>query len=127
MGKITEYELRNKLEEFAEALGLTYYPCTNRFSGTLDEEFVPEIKEHKDSITTEVTQDTKTEYRSTKPKYIPGLYGPSYMNVPSDPHQVATLLGKVNAIAEFLGLEFEVTPEKVVAEKVKATKKKGKK
>jgi hypothetical protein len=38
----------------------------------------------------------------------------------------ATLNGKINAIAEFLGIDFAVQPERVVASKVKATKK-GKK
>jgi hypothetical protein len=126
MGKIDNYDLQQALESFAEELGLDYSSIREEIDGgKIKKDLLPGCGD----LETEVTKDTKKVFTSTEPCLQYGLYGRSYISSrPSNPKQVATLLGKVNAIAEFLGLEFEVSPEKVVAEKVKAVKtKKGKK
>lgn len=126
MGKIDQQDLADTLQAFAEALGLHWYRYSEKLGGEIKDELLPE-SECDDEISTEVLEETKVVFKGTKTQLLFDGYRYRECTSPSDPVQVATLLGKVNAIAEFLGVEFEVSPKKVVAEKVKATKKKGKK
>lgn len=118
--KVTHADLKDALEEFAESLGLElkqdgYYG--NVLEGEIDEGLLPTDNELTTEVTKEVKEVKTLDYGSRQRFFYP----------PYKITKEATLLGKVNALAEFLGVDFEVSPEKVTAEKVKVVKKKGKK
>jgi hypothetical protein len=112
MGKIDEEGLHDILDAFAAALGLSWHRYSQKLSGRIDKDFVA-----SDSEVTEVTKedfDTQLVFNYGKTE----VHKYNHRKVP-------TVLGKVNALAEHLGVEFEVKPERTTAEKV--TVKKGKK
>jgi hypothetical protein len=124
--KATHKDVQEALESFAAELGLDYSTCREELnSSKIASKFLPEVNE---DVTIEVTKETKDKPLSQQERLLQYYYGhsrslyyPNYQT--SNREKEATLLGKVNAIAEFLGIEFKVTPEHVVAEKVKAVKK----
>lgn len=120
MSKITNAELQRALEAFAEDLGLEYSPHREEFDGgKINDKFLPKVNT---TVETEVTKETK-EKRTVAEYYgLGGYFHKAWVLPGPKPALEATLLGKVNAIAEFLGVDFSVTPEHVVAEKVKAVK-----
>lgn len=116
--------IQEALKEFATALGLDYSACREELDGgKIKFEFLPS------DISEELIEIAKETYPGRE--LIPYYHSMSRMGVheiKGESVRVPTILGKVEAIASHLGVEFEVTPEKVVAEKVKAkVVKKGKK
>lgn len=123
MGKITNEELQEALEAFAEALGLDYSPYREELDGgKIKAELLPKVD---DTLKRELTQETKEKPRNNMYALMEYYYGFGY-NRKSEPKPEleATILGKINAIAEHLGIDFEVQPERVVTTptKVKAVK-----
>lgn len=124
MGKITNEDLQEALGEFAELLGLDYSPYSEELhGGTIKSELLPKVD---DTLKTELTQETKEKPRdrwSIMEEYYLGFGYRSSRE--RKPQMEATILGKINAIAEYLGIDFEVQPEKVVTTpvQVKAVKK----
>lgn len=123
MGKATHEDVQEALEEFASLLGLDYSSCREELDGgTIDEKFLPK---QKDDLSVELTKETKEKPRdrwSFMEEYYLGFgYRTSRER---KPEMEATILGKINAIAEHLGIDFEVQPERVVTTptKVKAVK-----
>jgi len=124
VGKITRDEanrlVQNALEDFAAQLGLEYSTVREEIDeGHISSEFLP-----KSNLEVEVTKETKqVKDRGTIWSVYERYYGG--FGYKQSTHAEATLLGKVNALAEFLGVTFEVQPEKVVTTpvKVKAVKK----
>jgi hypothetical protein len=75
------------------------------------------------ALETEITKETKKKPDVLGIHRFAQCYWAESQREALKPELEATLLGKVNAIAEHLGVEFKVSPEHVVAEKVKAVKK----
>lgn len=125
--KITRSEaddlIRGALENFASELGLDYSTCREEIDGgKVRDKFLPEPNK---KLEIEVTKETKDSQQSVVGlyAYINRTWRYGYDSGDKKP-QEATLLGKVNALAEYLGVEFEVQPEKVTTTKVKAVTKK---
>lgn len=126
MGKATHQDIQEALEAFAEALGLDYSPFREELDGgTVDEKFLPK----QDDLSAELTKETKT-VQSTENSWHE-IYERYYggFGYKRKTTQEATILGKINAIAEHLGIDFEVQPERVVTTpvRVKAVKRTVKK
>lgn len=136
MGKINRAEaidlISENLEQFAELLGLEFHPYSNRITGTVKEKFVK-----GSDLSNELTKETKDVTRNSIDNIFYYYWG---KDTDDKKEQEATILGKINAIADHLGVTFEVQPEKVVtkpvkvvavkkatAKKSKVTAKKGKK
>lgn len=121
MGKITNEELQEALEAFASALGLDYSPYREELDGgKIKDELLPDVD---DTLKQELTQETKEKPCASLYGIMEYYYGCNYYKKPK-PEMEATILGKINAIAEHLGIDFEVQPEKVVTTptRVKAVK-----
>lgn len=116
MSKIDPNTLNETLEAFAEALGLEWHRYQQVLTGTIDNKLVGVNPEEL----IDIAKDTYPN-RTEKQYYCGfGSYGTTVQD--GDPVRVPTILGKVEALADHLGVEFEVQPEKVSAEKIKVKK-----
>lgn len=105
--------IQEALSSYSDELGLEYSSIREEFDdGEIFSKFLPKTQ-----------TDTETITKCSSAVYDPYLRTwTRYGQEKKEP----TLLGKVNALAEYLGVDFEITPEKVTAEEVKVVKK-GKK
>lgn len=113
MSKVTLEDIDKKLESFAEALGLEWLPYSEQLVGKIDRHMV---KEDENVELTAIAKDTHPDKKMTSRYYGFGNYGESVQL--GRKVRVPTLKGKIEAIAEHLGLEFVVAPENVLAEKI---------
>lgn len=119
--KATHEDVQEALEAFAAELGLDYSTCREELnSSQIDKKFLPKT----DDLSVELTQETKQVEKSDTWATLYERYYEGF-GYKKKTTQEATILGKINAIAEHLGVTFEVQPERVVTTpvKVKAVKK----
>jgi hypothetical protein len=122
--KVTREYVDNAIHDFADELGI----CLNEFNGIdhgqiLKPRLIP-VNESLEELETQITKETKKAKKAGVNNWAV-YWGYGWGTAPQPEKLEATLLGKVNALAEFLGVEFEVTPEHVSATRVKAVAKKS--